>query len=106
MGWVTDALNELRAGRVARVRPSGGSMRGRIESGQSVTIAPVTPAQVEVDDVILVKWKGNYILHLVKELKDDQFLIGKNFGRINGWVTADAICGKVVEVEHVKRNAD
>jgi len=40
MGWVTDALRELKAGRPAYVRPIGGSMRGRIESGQAITILP------------------------------------------------------------------
>src|SRR5436190_23596390 len=98
MGWVNEALTELAAGRQARVRPSGGSMRGRIESGQLVTIAPVDPASVQVDDVVLVCWKGNYLLHLVKEFNGDQFLIGNNVGKINGWVAADAIRGKVIAV--------
>src|SRR5687767_8764306 len=44
MGWVNDARKELAAGRQVHVRPSGGSMRGRIESGQRVTLAPVDPS--------------------------------------------------------------
>ena len=95
MGWVNDARRELAAGRQVRVRPSGGSMRGRIESGQPVTLAPVDPAEVRVD-VVLVEWKGNYLLHLVKEVRDGQFLIGNNVGKINGWVSAASILGKVV----------
>ena len=51
-----------------------GSMRGRIESGQMVTLAPVDPAAVRVDDVVLVAWKGGFLLHLVKEVKDGQLL--------------------------------
>lgn len=31
---VTEAITELRQGKTARVRPQGGSMRGRIESGR------------------------------------------------------------------------
>ena len=69
MGWVTDALKQLAAGENAQVRPHGGSMRGRIESGQLVTIAPVDPKDVQVDDVVFVRWKGNFVLHLVKEIK-------------------------------------
>lgn len=42
MGWVNDARRELAAGREVQVRPVGGSMRGRIESGQLVTLAPVS----------------------------------------------------------------
>jgi hypothetical protein len=42
VSWVKDAITALEAGELAQVRPHGGSMRGRIESGQLVTIAPVT----------------------------------------------------------------
>jgi len=98
MGWVTEALTELRQGRSVKVRPFGGSMRGRIESGQEVTLAPVVPEKVRVGDVVLVQWKGNYLLHLVKEIKEGEFLIGNNVGKINGWVSGDALCGLVTEV--------
>jgi hypothetical protein len=74
-------------------------MRGRIESGQLVTLAPVTPAEARVDDVVLVEWRGNFLLHLVKEIKDDQLLIGNNLGKVNGWVASSAVVGKVVAVE-------
>jgi hypothetical protein len=98
MGWVNDALRELAAGRQVQVRPFGGSMRGRIESGQLVTLAPVDPARVRVGDVVLVQWKGNYLLHLVKEINGDQLLIGNNLGKTNGWVSAQAVRGLVVAV--------
>lgn len=98
MGWVTDALAELRAGRTARVRPVGGSMRGRIESGQEVTIAPADPADVRPDDVVLVAWKGNHLLHLVREATADRLLIGNNLGKVNGWVARSAVAGRVTEV--------
>jgi hypothetical protein len=98
MGWVNDARKELAAGRHVQVRPSGGSMRGRIESGQLVTIAPADPAAVAVDDVVLVKWHDNYLLHLVKDVRAGEFLIGNNVGKINGWVPASAVVGKVIAV--------
>lgn len=47
MGWVNDARLELAAGRQVQVRPFGGSMRGRIEIGQPVTLAPVDPASAQ-----------------------------------------------------------
>ena len=98
MGWVNDARKELAAGREVQVRPTGGSMRGRIESGQLVTLAPVDPAAVTVDDVVLVARRGGFLLHIVKEAKDDQLLIGNNVGKINGWVPRSAVVGKVVAV--------
>jgi hypothetical protein len=93
MGWVTEAIAELHQGRTAKVRPQGGSMRGRIESGQLVTLEPVPDSsKLAVDAVVLVKWKGNYILHIIKEVRDNEILIGNNLGKINGWASkADVI---------------
>jgi hypothetical protein len=98
MGWVNDARKGLAEGRPVQVRPTGGSMRGRVESGQLVTIAPTDPAAVNVDDVVLVAWRGGFLLHLVKGATDDQLLIGNNVGKINGWVPRSAVLGKVVAV--------
>jgi hypothetical protein len=99
MGWVNDARRELAAGRTVKVRPTGGSMRGRIESGQLVTLVPVEPTDVRTDDVVLVAWKGGFLLHLVKDATAEQLLIGNNVGRTNGWVPRSAVLGKVVAVE-------
>jgi hypothetical protein len=99
MGWVNDALKRLATGNEVQVRPHGGSMRGRIESGQLVTLAAARPEDVRADDVVLVEWKGNFLLHLVKEVLGDQLLIGNNLGKINGWVAASAVVGKVVAIE-------
>ena len=57
-------------------------LRGRIERGQLVTLAPVPPAEVRVDDVVLVERRGNFLLHLVQEIQGDQLLIGNNLGKI------------------------
>lgn len=99
MGWVNDARNALSEGRETKVRPSGGSMRGRIESGQLVSLAPIGPDAIRVDDVVLVAWRGGFLLHLVKEVKDDRLLIGNNVGKINGCVAASDVLGKVIAVE-------
>lgn len=98
MGWVNDAIKELAAGRTVQVRPFGGSMRGRIESGQLVTLAPATGSSIRVGDVILVQWKNNYLLHLVLRIEEGQLLIGNNLGKVNGWVPFDALRGKVTAV--------
>ena len=72
-------------------------MRGRIESGQRVTIAPVKLEQLAVGNVVFVRWKGGYLLHLVKELRGDDVLVGNNLGRINGWAKKTDVLGVVVE---------
>ena len=99
MSWVKEALSAFEAGLEARVRPFGGSMRGRIESGQLVTIAPINSDHVKVDDVVFIRWKGNFILHIVKEIQDDKLLIGNNIGKMNGWADRTDVLGVVISVE-------
>ncbi|MEM1181479.1 MAG: hypothetical protein AAGM22_24255 [Acidobacteriota bacterium] len=97
MGWVNDARKQLAAGREVEIRPHGGSMRGRIESGQAVTLAPATGSDIKEGDVVFVRWKGNFLLHLVVEVSDRGVLIGNNLGKINGWARPDDVIGKVIE---------
>jgi hypothetical protein len=52
-----------------------------------------------VGDVVFVRWGDNFLLHLVKELREGELLIGNNVGRINGWVSHEAVLGKVIAVE-------
>ncbi|MEO1052767.1 MAG: hypothetical protein AAFX87_19185 [Bacteroidota bacterium] len=99
MSWVKEALNGLSEHAVCQVRPRGGSMRGRIEDGQLVTIQKIEGSKVRVDDVVFVKWKGNYLLHLAKDIKEKQVLIGNNLGKINGWIPLENVLGKVIQVK-------
>ncbi|WP_205847386.1 hypothetical protein [Planctopirus hydrillae] len=94
-----DAINALQAGKAAQVRPVGGSMRGRIESGQLVTISPISANAVKIDDVVFIRWKGNYILHIVRDISDDGFLIGNNIGKINGWANRTDVLSIVTAIE-------
>jgi hypothetical protein len=98
MGWVNDALKELAAGREVQIRPLGGSMRGRVESGRLVTLAPVAASELRVNDIVLVQWKGNYLLHLIMAIDCDRILIGNNLGRENGWATRADVRGRVIAV--------
>jgi len=101
MGWANNAIKELLAGNTVQIRPKGNSMRGRIESGQLVTIAPCVPGDIEIGDVVLAKVKGRVFLHLVGAVADAKrkrmFLIKNNRGRTNGWT--GTVYGKVVKVE-------
>jgi len=98
MSWVKEALKQLSATGTCQVRPIGGSMRGRIESGQLVTIKAIEGNEVALEDAIFIRWKGNYLIHLAKEITEDKILIGNNIGKINGWIDKDQVIGKVVKV--------
>ena len=100
MGWATPHIAKLRAGETVAFRPRGNSMSGRIDSGQLCTVAPVAdPASLAVGDIVLCKVNGREYLHLIKAIQGKRFQIGNNRGRINGWVSANAIFGRCVRVE-------
>jgi hypothetical protein len=72
---------------------------GRIEPGQLCTVAPVDPATLQVDDIVLCRVRGSEYLHLVKAIQGARFQIGNNRGFINGWIGADSVFGKCIRIE-------
>jgi hypothetical protein len=100
MGWASGHIEKLRAGQTVSFRPRGRSMSGKIESGQLCTVEPVDPSTLKVGDIVLCKVHGHEYLHLIKAMQGQRFQIGNNRGRINGWISAGAIFGKCVRVEH------
>jgi hypothetical protein len=68
-------------------------MRGKIESGQLVTVEPLNGRKLKKGDIVLFKVNGSQYLHLIKAIQDDRFQIGNNIGRIKGWVTKNSIFG-------------
>ena len=98
MGWITSAIEALRAGKPAQVRPRGHSMRPRINDGDLVTIVPCDPASVEKDEVVLVRLHGNWLRHLVTAVDGNRIQIGNNHGKINGWAGRASVLGRVTEV--------
>jgi hypothetical protein len=82
--------------------PDGGdlaSMRAAIKHGQTLTMSPVIdPREVQVGDLVLVKWHKGTIFHLVGEIQGDRFLIANSVGKVNGWVGGADILGRVTEI--------
>jgi hypothetical protein len=75
-------------------------MRGRVESGALVTLTPVDPSALKVDDIVLVRVKGNVYLHLVKAREGERLQIGNNRGGTNGWVGPQAVYGLATKIEN------
>lgn len=99
MGWATHYIEKLRAGETVSFRPRGASMKGKIDSGQLCTVAPVEPSALSVGDIVLCRVRGNEYLHLVKAINGERFQIGNNRGLVNGWIGANGIFGKCVRIE-------
>ena len=99
MDWATGHITKLQQGETVSFRPRGGSMTGRIESGQLCTVAPVDPGTLQVGDIVLCRVHGSEYIHLIKAIQDQRFQIGNNRGRINGWIGSNAIFGKCISIE-------
>ena len=67
--------------------------------GPILHVAPVDVSEVTVGDIVLCKVNGAEYLHLVKAIQGQRFQIGKNRGRINGWIGPNAVFGRLVRVE-------
>lgn len=98
MGWAKFAIEGLQRGETVQIRPRRHSMKGRVEDGALVTLAPWPAEQYEVGDVVLVKVSGNVYLHLIKAIDGERYQIGNNRGRINGWVGKHALYGKAIKI--------
>ena len=100
MGWANMAIEQLKKGQSVKIKPRGHSMTGKVNDGDSVTLAVCDPTTLKVGDIVLVRVKGNVYLHLIKATDGQRFLIGNNRGGINGWVGPNCIYGLAVAVEH------
>jgi len=90
-------VEKLLAGETIISKEPGNSMLPLIKSRQPVKIEPATWEDVEVNDIVYCKVKGNCYTHLVKAIDPIKgCLIGNNKGRINGW--SKNIYGKVIEI--------
>lgn len=99
MGWAAHYIERLKMGESVSFRPRGQSMAPKIKSGQLCTVAPVNPAALQVDDIVLCKVRGAEYLHLVKAIRGERFQIGNNRGYINGWIGGHSIFGRLASVE-------
>ena len=62
MGGLQKRLRSWTEKVLRKYRPLGGSMKGKIESGQLVTIEKCDIEDLAVDDVVFIRWKGNYLV--------------------------------------------
>ena len=99
MSWAAHYISQIQAGKTVKFRPRGGSMRGRIESGQLCTVTPVRAEDLAKGDIVLCKVAGRHYLHLIKAIQGGRFLIGNNRGGTNGWVGASGIYGRCTKID-------
>jgi phage repressor protein C with HTH and peptisase S24 domain len=100
LGWATYHIEKLKKGETVAFRPKGNSMTPKIKSGQLCTVVPLQAhAPLVVGDVVLCRVRGAEYLHLVKAIREGQYLIGNNKGHTNGWVSGAAVFGVLVRVE-------
>jgi|SRR5215203_2002562 len=100
MSWATHYIEKLKNGETVQFRPRGHSMKGKIASGQLVTVEPLGNRKLQLNDIVLCKVNGSQYLHLIKAIQGNRYQIGNNIGRINGWIIQNAIFGICINVEN------
>jgi Peptidase S24-like len=91
-------IERLQRGETVQWRPHGNSMTPRIHSGDLVTVAPVTLAEIQVGDVVFGRVNGREFLHLARAIgQDGRVQISNNHGHVNGWTRT--VFGRLVKVE-------
>lgn len=98
MGWANNYIEKLKNKESVKFRPTGNSMKGKIESGNLVTVEPINGRALKTGNIVLCKVTGSEYLHLIKKIEDDEYQIGNNIGRINGWIKETAIFGICVKI--------
>jgi len=100
MGWAIQYIQKLQEGETVSFRPRGNSMKGKIASGQLVTVEPLNDRKLRKGDIVLCKVRGSEYLHLIKANQGERFQIGNNIGRINGWIGRNSIFGICTKIEN------
>jgi len=100
MSWYKTALSRLAAGKKVVIVNRGASLRGLVEDGQLVIVEPVITRSVCIGEIVLARIrKGRFVMHLVKDIKDSlRYLIGNNIGGLDGWVSVDAVYGRICKI--------
>ena len=95
------AIASLRAGETTKYKGHGNSMNPRIPSGSVVTLEPIELVDVQVDDAVLCRVRGNVYVHKVSALRggpdNRQVQISNLKGLVNGWTTS--VYGRVTHVD-------
>jgi len=78
-------------------------MSPKIESGQLVTVEPITDhTTIKKGDIVFCKVNGTHYVHLVQAAYEKmggmRFQIGNNRNHTNGTVSQDKVFGKVTKV--------
>lgn len=99
MSWADAAIRKLADGEPAVIQPRGHSMRPKVLSGATVHLHPNDrPDELKVGDIVLVRVAGSVYLHLISAADAKRVQISNNRGRVNGWVSRQAVYGRAVQI--------
>lgn len=100
MGWATNYITKLQAGKSVSFRKRRHTMSGLIELGQLCTVEPIQDySLLKVGDIVLCVVGNSEYLHLIKAINAQRFQVGNNRAGVNEWIDANHLYGKCVKVE-------
>jgi hypothetical protein len=81
-------------------------MSPRIKSHASVLLVPVSdPTALTTGDIVFVKVRGVWYLHLVVATDHARVQIANARGRINGWASRHAVLGLATRINNPGQHA-
>lgn len=84
----------LQQGKTVTAKPKGNSMVPLINSGDEVTIVPIS-GPMKKGDIVLAKVEGKLYLHKISAIDKERVQISNNRGHVNGWTKLHHVYGKV-----------
>lgn len=96
---------KLSAGEDVQFRPKGSSMQPKINSGNLITVSPISKNPPKEGDIVFCKVHKNHYVHLVNRIiprsgRGFVYEIANNKGKVNGIIGLGSIFGKVTKVEN------
>ena len=60
--------------------------------------SPRSTGAIEPGDIVFLRWKGNYLLHIVAETRPDEVLLRNAHGKVNGWAPRSDVLGRARDI--------
>lgn len=93
------AIEVIRKDGVVLIQGFGGSMEPLLHSGDIFRFVFVQKdTKLEKGDIVFCKVENILCLHKITAIKGEEYQIGNNKGKINGWTVREHIYGKFTNI--------
>lgn len=96
--FFAEILSDIRSGKTVKINVIGNSMLPFLRYGDQVLLEAVDLDNIQPGDIVLARYKKQYILHRIRRIKGDTvFLIGDNNLKLIEEVSKSELLAKVLQ---------